>query len=57
MKAATYKASEPTLDESLTSSDGSWLLKRAQNYKARSDNYGKFIRTCIMVLFAARASG
>jgi hypothetical protein len=29
MNAATYKASEAALDESLTSSDGSWFLKRA----------------------------
>jgi hypothetical protein len=28
MNAAKYKASEATLDENLTSSDGSWSLKR-----------------------------
>jgi hypothetical protein len=29
MNAATYKASEATSDVSLTSSDGSWSVKRA----------------------------
>jgi hypothetical protein len=29
MNAATYKVSDATLDESLTSTDGSWSLKRA----------------------------
>ena len=67
MKAAMYKASEgQPLDDSLTSSDGSWSLKRAAEYKARSDNHGNFIRTCItypitekriMVLLDARAPG
>jgi hypothetical protein len=67
MKAAMYKASEGNpLDDSLTSSDGSWSLKRAAEYKARNDNHGNFIRICItypiaeeriMVFFAARAPG